>query len=573
VAAQAQTYTSTTTPVPILDLATAVDTINVPDLFVIGDLDVLIDITHTWDADLDIILIPPGGNSYVHLCSDVGGAGDNFIQTIFDQQAATLITAGVAPFNGSFRPEGGAIGWVGDFPLPGPPLADLDSLVGRASAGSWSLWVDDDTGADVGTINTWSLIFTAAGGPTNPIVEGGFAPFVGVNNCGTAVTLLTASVIPAANPTSTNLRVTADLTALGGSASTQLFDNGTNGDVTAGDNIFSLSYTVPATAVLGLSQPVFTVTDDEGRSSSDTGDITIVDCPTGACCTGSSCRPLTAPACAAAGGSYLGDNVPCVSNDRYVSTAGSQSLEDISATGNLLTLTDDSDVNVLIGFTFAFFGNTYSDCFVGSNGFISFGAGSIVFINTAIPTAALPNNVIYGLWDDLNPGVGGSVQYETRGTAGVDQRFIVQWTAVPQFGQTDSNTFQIILFENGSVDMRYGPCSAFTDADATVGIENADGTAATSVPGSSIADGVSYSWVYRAGDSACGPSCGWQADGCFADYNNDSGIDADDVIAFFADWDAGQSCADVDASGGVDSDDVILYFASWDLGGTGFPGC
>jgi hypothetical protein len=70
-----------------------------------------------------------------------------------------------------------------------------------------------------------------------------------------------------------------------------------------------------------------------------------------------------------------------------------------------------------------------------------------------------------------------------------------------------------------------------------------------------------------------GPTCPWQTDGCFADYNNDDGIDGDDVIAFFADWDNANICADVDDSDGVDGDDVILFFASWDLGGTGFPGC
>jgi hypothetical protein len=68
-------------------------------------------------------------------------------------------------------------------------------------------------------------------------------------------------------------------------------------------------------------------------------------------------------------------------------------------------------------------------------------------------------------------------------------------------------------------------------------------------------------------------NCPWAADGCFADFNNDGGIDGDDVIAFFANWDANVNCADVDASQGVDGDDVILFFAAWDISGTGFPGC
>jgi hypothetical protein len=49
---------------------------------------------------------------------------------------------------------------------------------------------------------------------------------------------------------------------------------------------------------------------------------------------------------------------------------------------------------------------------------------------------------------------------------------------------------------------------------------------------------------------------------CVADWNQDGGIDGDDVIAFFADWDA--SDADVDGSGGTDGDDVIVFFGAWD---------
>jgi hypothetical protein len=64
-----------------------------------------------------------------------------------------------------------------------------------------------------------------------------------------------------------------------------------------------------------------------------------------------------------------------------------------------------------------------------------------------------------------------------------------------------------------------------------------------------------------------GTRCPWQIAGCAADYNNDEGIDGDDVIAFFGDWDASDRCADVDLSDGVDGDDVILFFGLWDAGG------
>lgn len=53
---------------------------------------------------------------------------------------------------------------------------------------------------------------------------------------------------------------------------------------------------------------------------------------------------------------------------------------------------------------------------------------------------------------------------------------------------------------------------------------------------------------------------------CPADYNTDGGVDADDVILYFADWDAGSDEADFDNNGGVDSDDVIGFFSRWDAG-------
>ena len=64
-------------------------------------------------------------------------------------------------------------------------------------------------------------------------------------------TLLTVTVTPGLNPASTGIGVTADLTAIGGSASQQFFDDGTHGDVAANDNIFSFQATVPANTLSG----------------------------------------------------------------------------------------------------------------------------------------------------------------------------------------------------------------------------------------------------------------------------------------------------------------------------------
>lgn len=54
---------------------------------------------------------------------------------------------------------------------------------------------------------------------------------------------------------------------------------------------------------------------------------------------------------------------------------------------------------------------------------------------------------------------------------------------------------------------------------------------------------------------------------CFADFNQDGGIDGADVDAFFAKWSLGESDADVNQDGGVDGADVDEFFIQWSQGG------
>ena len=58
--------------------------------------------------------------------------------------------------------------------------------------------------------------------------------------------LFTVTTIPATTPPSTGITVVGNLSEFGGAASQAFFDNGTNGDVTAGDNVFSFAISIPA---------------------------------------------------------------------------------------------------------------------------------------------------------------------------------------------------------------------------------------------------------------------------------------------------------------------------------------
>src|SRR5262249_45148832 len=64
-------------------------------------------------------------------------------------------------------------------------------------------------------------------------------------------TLLTVSVTPGTNPVSTGIGVVGDLSLIGGPAAQQFFDDGTHGDVTPGDNVFSFQATVAASTAVG----------------------------------------------------------------------------------------------------------------------------------------------------------------------------------------------------------------------------------------------------------------------------------------------------------------------------------
>jgi len=135
-----QSIASTNVPLAITDLTTITSTLEVDALLgTVSDVNVTVSITHTFDGDLDVFLVGPTG-AQVELFTDVGGNGQNFTGTTLDDQAALLISAGSAPFSGSYRPEG-----------------LLSLFNGLDPTGTWTLRVTDDANLDVGTLVSWSL--------------------------------------------------------------------------------------------------------------------------------------------------------------------------------------------------------------------------------------------------------------------------------------------------------------------------------------------------------------------------------------------------------------------------------
>jgi endonuclease G len=138
----------------------------------------------------------------------------------------------------------------------------------------WLRWRDIDHAGNDHALAVDDLSVTAHGaGPTNPTGVGAANPS-SVLAGGT--TLLTVNVTPGTSPLSTGLAVTTDLSPIGGSATQQFFDNATNGDVTAGDNIFSFNATVDAGTSGGPKTLNATVSDAEARSSNAPISLTVL---------------------------------------------------------------------------------------------------------------------------------------------------------------------------------------------------------------------------------------------------------------------------------------------------------
>ncbi|HZW06564.1 MAG TPA: hypothetical protein VFF65_05525, partial [Phycisphaerales bacterium] len=116
--------------------------------------------------------------------------------------------------------------------------------------------------------------------PINPatvLCSTGAALPATVNNCSGATSLLTVQVTPGTSPDSTGLAVTGNLAAIGGSATQQFYNDGTNGDAVAGDGTFSYLATVPSTVTPGAKTVGFLASDEQGRSG--TGNLTVtVNC-------------------------------------------------------------------------------------------------------------------------------------------------------------------------------------------------------------------------------------------------------------------------------------------------------
>jgi subtilisin-like proprotein convertase family protein len=122
----------------------------------------LTNFSHMAPGDVDILLVGPTGANAI-IMSDVGGVSSATNVTLtFDDAAATALAA---PFvSGTFKPTNVFPPDIFPAPAPAPSGGSALSVFnGTNPNGTWSLFVFDDGGGDVGSIGGgWSLNITVS---------------------------------------------------------------------------------------------------------------------------------------------------------------------------------------------------------------------------------------------------------------------------------------------------------------------------------------------------------------------------------------------------------------------------
>lgn len=269
------------TPTQIPDVNTITSTITVaganPYLW---DLNLFTNITHTFAADLDIILTSPSG-TIVTITTDNGAGNDNvFAGTIWDDQAGTPVTDFVYANN----------------VLASPLVVEeaLAAFLGENPNGVWTLQINDDTAEDVGTLNNWSLQVSAlAAAPpitlvsqnnvknvpipdlattTSTLTIAGAQPFIKEIDLGTFIqhTFAADLDITLTSPAGTVVTITTD----NGGSNDNVF-NGTGWEDEAGIPVTDFTFTNGVTAFTLVPEEALAAF--QGENPNGVWTLTIVD--------------------------------------------------------------------------------------------------------------------------------------------------------------------------------------------------------------------------------------------------------------------------------------------------------
>ena len=175
-----------------------------------------------------------------------------------------------------------------------------------------------------------------------------------------------------------------------------------------------------------------------------------------------------------------------------------------TGTSVLVNIDDTWTSAISLPFCFQFFGNTYTQLLIGSNGILTFdltNAGGFcpydLTLSGGIPDASLPTNSIMLPYEDIDPTNLGSTDWHIYGSAPC-RTLVVSFYRVPYYGDPNSinpticstqefETYQVALYETTNIiDIFINNkqvCTSWNNGWAIEGIQNTAGTLAYTVPG------------------------------------------------------------------------------------------
>ena len=141
-----------------------------------------------------------------------------------------------------------------------------------------------------------------------------------------------------------------------------------------------------------------------------------------------------------------------------------------ASSGTSVSLYDDDYITgIPLGFNFTYYGETYSQINIMSNGWVSF-SNSDSWYPSCVPDGYGGCIVPFGI--DLYPPAGGYIKYLTGGSA-PQRYFVVEFNNIKLYGSEIYQTFQVVLYEsNNAIRFQYLTAPV---APYSIGIENAYG--------------------------------------------------------------------------------------------------
>jgi len=159
---------------------------------------------------------------------------------------------------------------------------------------------------------------------------------------------------------------------------------------------------------------------------------------------------------------------------------------------------------VNLPFNFCYYGVNYDKCIISSNGALSFDLASNIpsgysawSFNSSLPNTTLFKNTIFGVYQDINPAIGGTIGWELITLNTGCRALVTSWKNVPMYScSSQTYTGMMVLYENTNVIEIYIEqktlCSSWNSGNAIIGIQNATGTQAVVAPNR---NGLDADWV------------------------------------------------------------------------------